>query len=95
MGRYAEHVYTDRQDIQHLEHLITQLPSEAEVELTLTDGRRLCGTVAERPALQLYRDAQEREGNHGVLRLDDAQDPAQTHMVWLDRIAQVRRLGSA
>lgn len=95
MGRYAEHIYTDRQDIQRLEDLITQLPSEAEVELTLTDGYRLCGTVAERPALQLYRDAQENEGNHGVLRLDDAQDPSKTHTVWLDRIQQVRRLGSA
>lgn len=95
MGRYAEHVYTDPQDIQRLERLITQLPSEAEVELTLTDGRQLRGTVVERPALQLYRDTQEREGSHGVLRLDDAQDTAQTHLVWLDRIAQVQRLGSA
>lgn len=92
MAKYAKHVYTDQAQIAALEAWVTQLPDEARVQLTLDDGSRLLGTVAARPTIQAFRDEAENEGMNGLLRLDDLDSPVQQHLVWLDRIREVRPL---
>lgn len=94
MSKYVERIHTDRAEIARLESLVTQLPSEARVVLTLDDGSELRGTVPVQPTIQTFRDASEQEGANALLRLDDLQDPARQHHVWLDRIVKVTRLGS-
>ena len=61
-------------------------------KLILDDGSRLLGTVAARPTIQAFRDEAENEGMNGLLRLDDLDSPVQQHLVWLDRIREVRPL---
>jgi len=92
MAKYAQHVYTDQAQIATLESWVTQLPDEARVQVTLDDGSRLLGTVAARPTVQTFRDEDENEGMNGLLRLDDLDEPVQRHLVWLDRIREVRPL---
>lgn len=95
MGRYADRVHSDPTVIQRLKQLQLELSGEMEVELTLQDGRILRGTVPERPTLQLFRNEREEEGVNGLLRLDDAEDPTRSQLLWLDQIQHVQRLGSA
>ncbi len=92
MSRTAPTVYTHADDIERLKALLPQLPDEARVEVTLKDGTRVLGTVAVRPTVQQYRDAEENEGSNGELRLDDLDTPVQQHHVWLDQIAAIREL---
>lgn len=92
MSRTAPRIHTDPAAIAALEALLPQLESEHRVELTLHDGERLLGTVAVRPTVQQYRDAEGAEGSNGQLRLDDLDTPVQQHHVWLDQIAQIREL---
>lgn len=92
MGKYATHVYTDPAQIATLERWVRELEDEARVQLTLADGTRLLGTVAVRPTVQTFRDADENEGLNGLLRLDDLDNPVQQHRVWLDTIREVRPL---
>lgn len=94
MSQLADHVHTDPIEIARLETLITQLPSEARVVLTLDDGRELRGTVAVRPTVQLFRDYHGQEGNNALLRLDDADNPAHAQYVWLDQVRKVTPLGT-
>jgi len=94
MSKYAERVHTDRTQIARLEALVTQLPAEARVALTLEDGSELRGTVPVEPAIQTFRDASEQEGINAWLRLDDLDDPARQHHVWLDQVRKVTRLGT-
>lgn len=92
MSRTAPRIHTDPARIAALEALIPQLQGETQVELSLADGRRLLGTVAVRPTLQQYRDADGNEGSNGQLRLDDIDTPVQQHGVWLDEITGIRQL---
>lgn len=93
MGRTAERVYTDDADIARLERLVQQLPDEARVELRLADGASVTGVVSVRPTVQAFLDPKGEEGINGVVRIDDADDPAQAQRyVWLDVIREVRRL---
>jgi hypothetical protein len=93
MSKYAERVHTDATQIAQLEALVTQLPSEAKVVIELDDGSELRGAVPVQPTVQTFRDAEQREGINGLLRLDDLADPTRQHHVWLDRIRKVTRLG--
>jgi hypothetical protein len=95
MSRTAPTIYTDPADIARLEALLPQLPDEARVEVTLEDDTRVLGTVAVRPTVQQYRDADENEGSNGQLRLDDLDTPVQQHHIWLHQIRSVRQLPSA
>ncbi len=94
MSKYAERVHTDATQIAQLEALVTQLPSEVKVVIELDDGSELRGTVPVQPTVQTFRDAEQREGINGLLRLDDLADPTRQHHVWLDQIRKVTRLGS-
>ena len=92
MSRIAPTVHTDPARIAALEALLPLLPDLARVQLQLSDGRRLLGTVAVRPTVQQYRNADGGEGTNGQLRLDDLDDPTHQHEVWLDSIVEVREL---
>lgn len=92
MSRVADRVCTSDEDIARLEELVTLLPDEARVELVLEDGTSITGAVAVRPTVQTFLDPGGREGINGLLRIDDAADPARLHWVWLDRIREVHRL---
>lgn len=95
MTQQPRHLYTHQDDIARLEALILQLPDEAVVELRLADGGRITGTVAARPSVQVFRDADGHEGFNAVVRIDDRDRPQLAHYLWLDRIASVTALGSA
>ncbi|KRG69982.1 DUF3247 family protein [Pseudoxanthomonas dokdonensis] len=94
MHERPQQIYADQADIDRLEALISSLDDEAIVALTLHDGRRIKGVVSVRPTLQLFRDDAGQQGFNSVLRLDDAEQPQQTHYLWLDQIAQVDHLGT-
>ncbi len=95
MGQFAECIYTDQADIALLEARAAQLPDEAKVELVLIDGSKLQGVVSVRPTVQMFRDNDGDEGINGIVRIDDAADPAQAHYLWLDEILEVHRAGTA
>lgn len=95
MGQLAEHVYTEQRDIARIESWVEQLDDEARVEIHLADGARVDGYVAARPTIQVFRDGEGREGMNAVVRIDDAVAPEHAHYVWLDRIVDVRRVGTA
>lgn len=92
MGRNARQVYVDATEVARLEHLVTELPSQAQVRVILRNGDAVSGTVTERPALQLYEDARGIEGFNGELRLDDPRAPPWQAYVWLGDIERVERL---
>ncbi len=96
MGRFAERIHTDRADIARLEARLLELPNDARVALRLDDGSELHGTVAARASLQLFEDRDGNEGMNAIVRLEDAVlddgSRAAVHDLWLDRIAEVRRI---
>ena len=92
MGRNAGKVYTEPTEVARIEQLVKELPSQAQVRVTLHSGDVLSGTVIERPALQLYEDARGIEGFNAELRLDDPRAPPWQAYVWLGDIARVERL---
>ena len=94
MTSIVDRVHTRQEDIALIESRITQLPDEAIVEITLTDGRKLKGLVTTRPALQTFRDAQGQEGVNALLRLDDLQQPGHSHQIWLDQVSHIFFMGS-
>lgn len=95
MGKFADCVYTDQEDIALLEARATQLPDEAKVEVLLIDGSKLQGVVSTRPVVQIFQDDQGEEGVNAQVRIDDARDPELSHYVWLDEILEVHQNGSA
>lgn len=95
MGQFAQHVYSRQEDIARIESRAEQLDGETRVALTLDDGTVVEGVVAVRPIVQTFLDPQGREGINAVVRVDDAGDQAITHYIWLDRIREIRHLGSS
>ncbi|MBN8726346.1 MAG: DUF3247 family protein [Xanthomonadales bacterium] len=93
MGRSADIIYTRQGDIERLEELVEQLPDSARVRITLHDGHVVTGVVTVRPALQLYKDADEDEGFNGELRLEDPRQPSWGLDIWLSDIGAIERLG--
>lgn len=94
MTEAPPHLYTQQDEIARMEAMIQQLPDEAVVRLDLNDGGSITGTVAVRPAVQLFRDADGQEGFNAVVRIDDRRRPQVAHYLWLDRIATVTTLGT-
>ena len=95
MTRFAEHVYTEQSDIARIESWAEQLEDEAMVEIRLAGGERVEGFVTARPTIQVFRDGEGREGMNAVVRIDDLADPEHAHYLWLDRIIDIRRTGTA
>src|SRR3546814_10405432 len=95
MTQFAEHVYTAQHDIARIESWAGQLEDEARVEILLVDGARVEGFVAARPTIQVFRDGAGREGMNAMVRIDDQANPEHAHYLWLDRIIDIRRPGTA
>jgi hypothetical protein len=95
MTQLAEHVYTEQGDIARIETWAEQLEDEAKVAIRLADGARVEGVVTARPTIQVFRDGNGREGMNAMVRIDDAANPEHAHYVWLDRIIDIRRTGTA
>src|SRR3546814_10172189 len=95
MTQFAEHVYTAQHDIARIESWAGQLEDEARVEILLADGARVEGFVAARPTTQVFRDGEGREGMNAMVRIDDQANPEHAHYLWLDRIIDMRRTGTA
>ena len=89
MGRRAEKIFTEPEQIERIEQLVTELPGQAQVRITMCNGDVVAGTVSERPALQLYEDASGAQGVNAELHLDDPAVPAWSLYVWLGDIARV------
>ncbi|RCS29641.1 DUF3247 family protein [Rhodanobacter denitrificans] len=94
MGRAAERVYTDRTSIRQLESLVEELPANGHVVLLLKDGSSCDGVVVTRPNVQLFRDADEREGINATVQLERPDVPEWSRQVWLDQIVRVEHLDS-
>lgn len=95
MTQFAEQVYTEQRDIARIESWAEQLQDEAMVAVRLADGGRVEGVVTARPTIQVFRDGDGREGLNAMVRIDDAGDPTCAHYLWLDRIVDIRRTGTA
>lgn len=92
MTQRADRVYTDAQDIRHLDALIAPLADEMRVRLTLIDGSEIIGIVTVRPSLQTFLDEDGEEGVNAVLRLDPLRPPCETRYLWLDEVAAIETL---
>lgn len=94
MGRLAGKVYTEQRDIQRLEALVSELPANGHVVLVLKDGGACDGVIETRPNVQVFRDAQQREGINGEVTLRRPDAPGWERRLWLDQIARVEHLDS-
>ena len=95
MGRQAQHVYTDPASIQQIESLVDELPAHGHVVLLLKDGSSCDGVVMVRPTVQVFRDADDREGINATVLLERPDVPDWSRNVWLDQIVRVDHLDSA
>ncbi len=94
MSNTAERVHTDQAQIVRLQQRITELDAGAVVELRLVDATVVSGVIAARPSIQVFRDAEGREGSNAYVRIDDPGQPERRRYIWLDQIERVTRLGS-
>ncbi|CAD0362580.1 DUF3247 family protein [Xanthomonas sp. WHRI 8391] len=92
MSKYAPHVYSEQVQIATLEHWVSLLGGQERVQIELDDGSTISGTVAVRPTIQTYLDAQQREGINGQLRLDHLDAAQEPQWIWMDRIVAVHPL---
>jgi hypothetical protein len=92
MDRRAERVYTDQASIRQLESLIDQLPTDGHVVLVMKDGSSCDGVVRKRPDVQVFRDANEREGINARAQLQRPDVPEWSRHVWLDQVMRVEHL---
>ncbi|HET6632685.1 MAG TPA: DUF3247 family protein [Rhodanobacteraceae bacterium] len=91
MGRFADNVYCDPDSIHRIEQLANQLPSGANVCLTLFDGTQVAGVVAERPIVQTFNDGDGNEGINCMLRLEGHDVADNGGYLWLDQVAEVEQ----
>jgi hypothetical protein len=95
MHELPERLLAGDENIARLNALIHALDDEEQVRITLDDGRVLAGVVATRPSLQLFRPEDGDQGYNALLRLEPLNGDAAPHYLWLDRVIDVTRLGSA
>lgn len=97
MARVAPRVYVDADAIARLEAVAAQLSQDAQVQVSLEDGRALIGMVSAMPTVQMFFDPRGREGMNALVRLEAFLDdhrphPGGIHDLWLDDIRAVTRL---
>ncbi len=88
MARIAKTVFTQQQDIDRIERLVT----DTRVRVTLDDGHVVEGMVRERPALQLSLSPEGAEGFNAILRFDPSATGAGNAEVWLSDVRLVERM---
>jgi hypothetical protein len=94
VGQLAERVYTQTEDVRHLELLVDELAINARVSLHLLDGKIVEGVVAVTPTVQVFRDPQGQEGINGMVKLIDVKRPDWSESVWLSDIMRLEHLDS-
>lgn len=94
MGRIAETIYTEPQDVARLDRLVEQLAINARVRLHTRDRGVIEGVVMVTPTVQMFRDANDDEGINGVVKLEDPRQPGWSDLVWLGEIERVEHLDS-
>lgn len=92
MGRFAKTVCTHQADIDRIERLAALLPGTARVRLALDGGQVFTGTVVERPAVQLFEDADGNEGFNAIVRLDEVETPSCNADLWLSDVERIERV---
>ena len=92
MSRSASKVYTAQSDIERLQRLVVELPSQARVTITTEDGKIVSGTVTERPVVQQFDGPVGSHGVNGQVRLDEPDAPHWQAYIWLGDIRCVHRL---
>lgn len=95
MNEHPERLLAGDDAVARLNALILALDDEEQVRLTLDDGRVVEGVVAVRPSLQVFRQADGDQGYNALLRLEPLVGDSPPHYLWLDRISEIFRLGSA
>ncbi|KAF1687549.1 hypothetical protein B1992_02470 [Pseudoxanthomonas broegbernensis] len=95
MNASPERLLTTRAGIDRLTALCTALDDEEQVRLRFDDGLVLDGVVAARPTVQVFRDGDGQEGFNALLRLEPLAGDHPSRYLWLDRLVEVVRLGSA
>ncbi|WP_337245572.1 DUF3247 family protein [Luteimonas sp. gir] len=95
MSQTPPRIHVARTEIDALERHIRLLHDEAIVQVTLADGTQVEGVVSVRPTLETFRTADGDEGHNARLRLDDLEDPAVPHYVWVGDIIAIEQIGSA
>lgn len=99
MSRDAPRVHVDAIAIARLQAIAVQLPQDAQVCVRLVDGSVLRGMVGAMPTVQMFYDADGREGMNAVVRIECFLDDGRAHGggihdLWLDRIDTVERLSN-
>ena len=94
-GQAGEQGLHEQRDIRRLQALGSELPANGHVVLVLKDGGACDGVIETRPNVQVFRDAQQREGINGEVTLRRPDAPGWERRLWLDQIARVEHLDSA
>lgn len=94
MGRRADCVYTDPDDIALLKKWVAELAVNAAVRIVKQDGEAVEGIVSVTPTMQVFFDAQGQEGMNGVVRLIDRHKSDEDKLVWLGDIRDIEQLDS-
>ena len=94
MGRKAERVVTDEDDIRRLEALVHQLQGNSRVVLCLRDGSTCEGVVTVRPSVQMFRDHEGLEGINAEVQLERPDMPTWHPRIWLDQVVRIEHLDS-
>lgn len=93
MGRYAPRVYTADAEVDRLRALQLALEPDVEMELRISGGRLVTGTILARPSVQQFLGPAGEEGTNGQVTVDVPGEGKQT--LWLDEIEEYLRIGSS
>jgi hypothetical protein len=93
MNASVNHQHGEPADVSRIENLVSQLPSQARVRITMRNGDVFTGTVTERPATQLIRRGVADESINAMVRLDDPAAPPWNVYLWLSDIERVEMVG--
>jgi hypothetical protein len=94
MTQIAKQVFTERADIDRLDHWISELAVNAQVRITTHDGEVLEGLVMVTPTVQVFRDHHDLEGLNGVVKLENLERSERDQVVWLGDIRELEHLDS-
>lgn len=94
MGRIARTVFTEPADIAQMERWVDELAINARVRIHTVEGPPAEGVVAVTPTVQVFKNADDVEGINGTVKLEDAQRPGWSGVVWLGDIVRVEHLDS-
>jgi len=86
MGRHAPRVYTSDAEVDRLRALQLALDPDIEMELRMSDGSLLKGTILDRPTIQQFLGPDDAEGTNGQVTVDVLGEGKR--ILWLDEIQE-------